>query len=187
MVDLIIGLRQPQEGCVTVDGTALSHVDVGQWRGRIGYVPQETVLFHDTVRANLLLGDEMGDAEVEDALARAGALAFVEELAGGLDTVVGEHGMRLSGGQRQRLAIARALVRQPSLLILDEATSALDPATEQTILETLESLREELTILVISHQHSVSRRADQIVELRGPGQAPAIRAGGAPSGVGSDG
>lgn len=187
LVDLIIGLRQPQEGCVTVDGTALSHVDVGQWRGRIGYVPQETVLFHDTVRANLLLGDEMGDAEVEDALARAGALAFVEELAGGLDTVVGEHGMRLSGGQRQRLAIARALVRQPSLLILDEATSALDPATEETILETLESLREELTILVISHQHSVSRRADQIVELRGPGQAPAIRAGGAPSGVGTDG
>lgn len=180
LVDLIIGLQQPQKGCITIDGTSLAEVDLAQWRRQIGYVPQETVLFHDTVQANLTLGDdEISEADIHKALTASGALEFVQELPGGLDSVVGEHGLRLSGGQRQRLAIARALLRQPRLLILDEATTALDPVTEQGILATLEGLRGDLTILAISHQEGVTRSADQIVELYGPGRAPIIRAGGA--------
>lgn len=179
LVDLIIGLQQPHKGRITVDGTALDEVDLAQWRQRIGYVPQETVLFHDTVRTNVALGEDVTEAQLEEALTAAGALEFVRDLTEGLDSVVGEHGLRLSGGQRQRLAIARALVRQPSLLILDEATTALDPATEGRILETLEGLRDRLTILAISHQEGVTRNADHIVELTGPGREPVVRAGGA--------
>lgn len=178
MVDLIIGLQQPDSGRICVDGIPLSDIDLASWRARIGYVPQDTVLFHDTVRANLMLGDDtLTDDQLEEALAAAGALEFVHELDGGLDSVVGEHGLRLSGGQRQRLAIARALVRNPSLLILDEATTALDPPTERLILDALERLRGRLTILAISHQEGVTRSADQIVSLNGPGYAPAVERG----------
>lgn len=184
LVDLLVGLQQPTSGQVTVDGVSLNECDLALWRAQIGYVPQETVLFHDTVRANLTVGhDTVADELLAEALASAGALSFIRELPQGLDTVVGEHGQRLSGGQRQRLAIARALVRRPSLLILDEATTALDPATEATILETLEGLRGQLTILAISHQHNVARSADQIIDLPGPRQQPTVRAGGAASGV----
>lgn len=176
LVDLIIGLQQPQGGRVTVDCVALTDMDLGAWRDRIGYVPQETVLFHDTVRANLALGDDrVTETELVSALRAAGALDFVREMPEGLDAVVGEHGLRLSGGQRQRLAIARALVRRPSLLVLDEATTALDPATEEGILSTLEGLRDGLTILAISHQEAVNRHADRIVELAGPGREPTVR------------
>lgn len=182
LVDLIIGLQQPQSGSITVDDVPLTEMDLDAWRARIGYVPQETVLFHDTVRANLCLGDtRITDDELVATLQAAGALKFVREIAGGLDAIVGEHGLRLSGGQRQRLAIARALVRQPRLLILDEATTALDPDTEEEILSTLDGLRDDLTILAISHQEGVSRHADCIVELPGPGRQPVIHPPSLPS------
>lgn len=178
VVDLIIGLQQPQSGRITIDGTPLESIDLTHWRRCIGYVPQDTVLFHDTIRANVALGDdEVDQGQIEEALAAAGALEFVQQMPEGLDTLVGEHGQRLSGGQRQRLAIARALVRRPRLLILDEATTALDPRTERGILATLEGLREGITILAISHQEGITRSADQIVELFGPAQPPLIRAG----------
>lgn len=184
LVDLLIGLQKPDRGTVTIDGVSLDDIDLQSWRQRIGYVPQETVLFHDTIRANLTLGENIDDATLEEALAKAGATEFVIELADGLDTVVGEHGLKVSGGQRQRLAIARALVREPTLLILDEATTALDPATEATILETLERLRDRLTILAISHQRGITACADQVVELHGPAKPPTVQPGGAASGVG---
>lgn len=168
MVDLVLGLLVPQRGAVLLDGVPLDEVDLAAWRRRVGYVPQETVLLHDTVLNNITLGDPaVSEAEVVRALELAGAWSFVAELPQGLHTLVGERGGRLSGGQRQRIAIARALVGHPALLILDEATSALDPATEREILATLQALKGELTILAVSHTRGLVEAADCVYELDG--------------------
>src|SRR5262252_3376490 len=128
IVDLVTGLLVPEAGRVLVDGVPLGETDLRAWRRCIGYVTQETLLFNDTIRTNVTLGDpQLSDAETERALREAGAWGFVSARLEGLDAPVGERGMMLSGGQRQRIAIARALVHRPSLLILDEATAALDP------------------------------------------------------------
>ena len=166
IVDLITGLLIPQEGHVWIDDVDLNELDVKAWRRMIGYVPQETLLLHDTVLVNVTLGDTKfteGDAEL--ALRDAGAWDFVVEMADGINTVVGERGSRLSGGQRQRITIARALVHQPQLLILDEATSALDPASEADICQTLRQLSSKLTILAISHQTALLDAADRAYRL----------------------
>ena len=166
IVDLIVRLLAPQSGRVLIDGVDLAEVDVRAWRSLIGYVPQETLLLHDSVRVNITLGEtRFTDRDVEQALRAAGAWAFVAALPEGLDTVVGERGTRLSGGQRQRLTIARALVHKPRLLILDEATSALDPASEAAICATLKALRGSLTILAISHQTAILEAADRAYQL----------------------
>ena len=161
VADLIIGLLRPQQGDVWIDDTPLRDIDVKAWRNMIGYVPQEMFLFHDTIMANVTLGDrEISPVRVERALRRAGAWEFVAMLPEGVDTVVGEHGARLSGGQRQRIAIARALVGEPPLLILDEATTALDPETEAGIVNTIRRLAGRVTVLSISHQPAMKRAAD---------------------------
>ena len=166
IVDLIIGLLAPQSGRVLIDGVDLAEVDLRAWRSQIGYVPQETLLLHASVRVNVTLGESrFTDGDVEQALRAAGAWAFVAALPEGLDTVVGERGTRLSGGQRQRLTIARALVHKPRLLILDEATSALDPTSEAAICTTLHELRASLTILAISHQSAILEAADRAYRL----------------------
>ena len=158
VVDLIAALLRPQEGEIWIDDLPLQRVDWRAWRRMIGYVPQDTVLLHDTVRNNVTLGDpELTEADAEAALRAAGIWDLVSGLPEGLDTVVGERGGKLSGGQRQRVAIARALAHKPRLLILDEATSALDPETEAAICRTLEALRGELTIIAISHQSPAGR------------------------------
>ncbi|MBB5348688.1 ABC transporter ATP-binding protein [Desulfoprunum benzoelyticum] len=168
IVDLITGLLSPQSGQVWIDDLDLAAVDLRAWRRMIGYVPQETLLLHDTVLMNVTLGDAKYSAlEVEDALRAAGAWGFVSEMPDGIDTVVGERGSRLSGGQRQRITIARALVHKPRLLILDEATSALDPASEAAICATLRQLRGTLTILAISHQTAILEAADRAYRLEG--------------------
>jgi len=137
-----------------------------EWRTMIGYVPQELVLFHDSVFSNIALGDpEIGEAEVRAALKAAGALEFVENMAEGLHTQVGEKGTKVSGGQRQRIALARALVTRPRILILDEVTSALDPETERAIVENILALRGEATIIAITHRPALLEIADQIYEL----------------------
>jgi ATP-binding cassette, subfamily C, bacterial len=129
-------------------------------------VPQETFLFHDTVRSNLLWAkQDATEAELWAALGLAAAQAFVIALPQGLDTVVGDRGIRLSGGERQRLALARALLRKPTLLLLDEATSSLDTENEQRIQDAIEGLHGELTMVVIAHRLSTIRRADSIVVL----------------------
>lgn len=166
ILDLIAGLHRPQEGEILVDGVALGDLDMYAWRQKIGYVPQETVLFHDTVVRNIWLGGEAVEEDrVREALEQADAWGFVEALPEGLETVIGERGSKLSGGQRQRLAIARALVGRPRLLMLDEATTALDPGTEAAILRTLGKLRGDVTVLAISHQSALRGVADIVYEL----------------------
>ena len=168
-VDLVIGLLRPTHGRVTVDGIDLLDINTRRWRESIGYVPQETFLFHDTIFANVTLGDPAISREaVRDALGLAEALDFVDTLDHGLDEVAGERGMKFSGGQRQRIAIARALVRRPNLLILDEATTSLDPKTELGICATIANLRErdpKLTVLAISHQRALIDAADMVVTV----------------------
>jgi len=166
IIDLITGLLQPQSGTLRVDGMPLQEIHLKAWRRMIGYVPQETMLLHDTVLHNVTLGDpELGRDDTECALKKAGAWEFVAAMAHGMDSIVGERGGRLSGGQRQRIMIARALVHRPALLILDEATSALDPASEAAICNTLEQLHGRLTILAISHQVALVGAADRVYRL----------------------
>ncbi|MFQ5931884.1 MAG: ABC transporter ATP-binding protein [Nitrospiraceae bacterium] len=166
VADLVMGLILPDEGQVLIDGIALDPERMRAWRAQIGYVAQETFLFHDTVRANLLWArPEAVDEEVTQAVRAAAAEEFISKLPMGLDTVVGDRGVQLSGGERQRLALARALLRQPALLILDEATSALDSENERRIQQAIEELHGATTILVISHRLSAIRRADVIYVL----------------------
>jgi len=166
IIDILTGLLEPGSGRVLVDGVDLSECDIGQWRSMIGYVPQETLLLHDTIEHNITLGDpQLGPADTERALREAGAWDFISAMPERIQSVVGERGGKLSGGQRQRLCIARALVRQPKLLILDEATSALDPDSEAAICETLENLRGRITILAISHQTGLAAVADRVWRL----------------------
>ena len=166
VADLIIGLLRPQRGEIWIDDLPMRDIEVHAWRGMIGYVPQETFLFHGTVMANVTLGDPgICRAKVEMALRRAEAWDFVAELPDGVDSVVGERGARLSGGQRQRIAIARALFRDPALLILDEATTALDPETEAGIVATVRRLASKVTVLSISHQPAMRQAADIVYRL----------------------
>ena len=167
IVDLITGLLRPQEGEVWIDDLPLAQIDVKRWRRMIGYVPQETLLLHDTVLNNITLGDPaLSENDAVEALRSAGGLEFVQSLPQGINSVVGERGGKLSGGQRQRIAIARALVQKPALLILDEATSALDPETEAAICETLSQLRDSLTMLVISHQPALVNIAQRVYRIK---------------------
>jgi ATP-binding cassette subfamily C protein len=160
-------LLRPQEGEVWIDDLPLAQIDVKGWRRTIGYVPQETLLLHDTVLNNITLGDPaLSENDAVDALRSAGGLEFVQSLPRGIHSVVGERGGKISGGQRQRIAIARALVQKPTLLILDEATSALDPETEAAICETLSQLRGNLTMLVISHQPALVNIAQRIYRIK---------------------
>ena len=165
LVDLISGLLQPTRGRITIDGEDLSSNTVA-WQRNLGVVPQMVFLIDDTLRRNIALGvpDEQID---EDALAAAVALAqldeFVERIPDGLETVVGEQGVRVSGGQRQRIAIARALYRHADVLIFDEGTSALDNTTEAHLMGALNELRGEHTIVLVAHRLSTVRDCDQIV------------------------
>ena len=166
ITDLLIGFRTPDSGQVLIDDRPLQEFALHRWRAMLGYVPQELVLFHDTVFSNIALGDpEIGEKEVRAALKAAGALEFVESMAEGLHTPVGEKGAKISGGQRQRIALARALVKRPRLLILDEVTSALDPDTELAIVDSILALRSESTIIAITHRPAFREIADQIYEL----------------------
>jgi ATP-binding cassette, subfamily C, bacterial len=166
LIDLIVGLVRPQRGRVLLDGVDLEQVDLSAWRHMIGYVPQETLLLHDTVARNVTLGDpELGSTDVEYALRAAGVWDAVANLPEGIETPVGERGARFSGGQRQRIMIARALAHHPRLLILDEATASLDPETEAALCETLVALRGEITVLAISHQRALVDAADRVYRL----------------------
>ncbi|MDO8334520.1 MAG: ABC transporter ATP-binding protein [Nitrosomonas sp.] len=166
LLDLLCGLTEPQAGEVQIDGISLHDINLRQWRHMIGYVSQDTILLHDTVMNNILVGEPSLTVEdAERALRQAGAWDFVSALPEGLQTLVGERGGLLSGGQRQRIAIARALAHNPAFLILDEPTSALDPESERTICETLQKLSQNLTIVAVSHQPAVINAADRVFIL----------------------
>ncbi|MEI6287593.1 MAG: ABC transporter ATP-binding protein [Bacillota bacterium] len=166
LADLILGLLAPQSGSILVDGQPLSGAMLSDWRASIGYVPQETVLFNSTIRENLLwVKPEATEAELTEALQLAAADDFVGQLPDGLDTQLGERGIGLSGGEKQRIALARALLRQPTLLILDEATSSLDVKNEERIQKVIENMRGKMTVLVIAHRLSTIKNADQLIVL----------------------
>ena len=168
LADLVVGLIVPDEGQVLIDGVALTPERRRAWRREIGYVAQDTFLFHDSVRANLLVAQpHASDEELWQALESAAAADFVAALPEGLDTVLGDRGVRLSGGERQRIALARALLRRPALLLLDEATSSLDAENEKRIQGAVDKLRGQMTILVIAHRLSTVRNADTVHVLDG--------------------
>lgn len=163
IADLVMGLLTPAKGSVIVDDVVLNHKNMLTWRKQIGYVVQDTFLFNDTIRNNLLFADPTAsDENILEALKKASADEFILKLPDGLDAFIGDRGVLLSGGEKQRLALARAIVRKPSLLILDEATSNLDSENERNILDSLEDLHGNITILIIAHRLSTIRNADII-------------------------
>ncbi len=167
IVDVLLGLLTPTGGRVTVDGTDIQTC-LPRWQRQIGYIPQTIFLTDDTVRRNVAFG--MEDAEIDDAavwsaIDAAQLRELVESLPEGLDSHVGERGVRLSGGQRQRIGIARALYHRPAVLVMDEATSALDTQTERQFVEALNALQGEHTVVVIAHRLSTVRHCDRLFLL----------------------
>ena len=168
IVDLLSRFYEPTEGAVEIDGTDVRDFRLGSLRAGLGIVSQETILFHDTVRSNIAYGTPGASLERVRAAARvACAHDFIERLPDGYDTIVGERGTSLSGGQRQRIAIARAVLRDPPVLVLDEATSALDTESERLVQEAMERLLAGRTVFVIAHRLSTIQRADLIVVVDG--------------------
>ena len=166
----IAGLNVPDQGRITIGDTLVFDRVFGLWTPpylrRVGYVPQDPQLFHSSIRDNLLWSfDSASESDLWNVLQFANAAAFVKDLPQGIDTLVGDRGIRLSGGQRQRIALARALLRKPELLILDEATSALDSESEHLIQQSIEQVAHNTTILVVAHRLSTIAKADQVYVL----------------------
>ncbi len=167
LVDLLLGFYDPQQGRILVDGAQLNPANFNEWRNGISYVPQDPVLFHGTIKENLLrYGASDNEEEIEAALKAAAVWEEVQKFPDGLDTLVGDRGAALSGGQKQRIILARSLLSNPQVLILDEATSALDAENEKLINRTLHRLKEKgLSILIIAHRESTIQSADYVLHL----------------------
>lgn len=167
LADIIIGVLEPQSGEVAVDGVdVFTHLEA--WHKTIGYIPQMIYLMDDTICANIVFGlaeDEIDEAKVWKALEKAELAEFVRSLPEGINTEIGDRGVRLSGGQRQRIGIARALYREPEVLILDEATSALDNETETAVMQSIENLHGETTLIIIAHRLTTIRNCDEVYEV----------------------
>lgn len=168
LADLVCGLLEPQAGRIFAGDLPLTAARVTSWRERLSYVAQDAVMFDDTVRANLGWGHaDVPEPEMMAALALSGADAVVERLPQGLDTRLGERGTLLSGGERQRMALARAILRRPDLLVLDEATSAIDPEGERAIMERLRAIQPRPAMLVIAHRAETLAMCDRIIRVDG--------------------
>lgn len=166
LADLILGMQQPTKGRILIDDQPMNNIDIASYRRAMGYVPQQAALMHASVRENITWAKEnANDCELMEACRLANAEQFIAELENGYDTVVGDRGMRLSGGQVQRIALARALVRKPKILVLDEASSALDSQSENLIQASIEGIIGKATIVVIAHRLSTIAKADNIVVL----------------------
>jgi len=166
LIDLVMGLIKAESGQLLVDGRPIRSDNLLAYRRSIGYVAQDPFLYHASIRDNLLMIDpDATEERLWEALRFASSDEFVRKLPQGLDTIIGERGVRLSGGERQRIVLARAIIRRPSILVLDEATSALDTENERKILESLERLKGAMTIIVVAHRLSTVRNADQIVVI----------------------
>ena len=168
IADLLTGLYEPTSGRILIDGQPLEHIDLASWQQRLGVVSQDTFLFNATIAENIAFGTPCAStAQIQAACEAAQAARFIEALPDGYHTLVGERGYRLSGGQRQRLSLARAILRDPELLILDEATSALDSQSERLVQEAIDRFERNHTVLVIAHRLSTIVRADQILVMEG--------------------
>jgi ATP-binding cassette subfamily C protein len=168
MVDVILGLLEPQEGAIRVDGVDLFS-NRNRWQKNIGYIPQFIYLLDDTIRRNICFGvpdDEVDEEMLETAIETAQLRELVESLSDGVETKVGERGVRLSGGQRQRIGIARALYRNPQVLVMDEATSALDNITERVLIDAIERLRGDKTLIMIAHRLTTVQHCDTIYMMK---------------------
>ena len=168
LADILLGLFQPQNGEITVDGKSIYEADTN-WHKLVGYVPQNVFLIDDTVRNNILFGVDEEDIDEEriwQAIEQSQLKEFVKNLPQGLDTVLGERGIKISGGQRQRIAIARALYYDPEILVLDEATSALDNDTENAIMESINTLQGEKTLIIVAHRLTTIANCDKVYEIK---------------------
>lgn len=166
LIDLILNLYKPTSGSINIDGINLYDIDLSSWRSKIGIVNQDIFLFHDTIIDNIKFGKEDTTFEnIINSCKLANAHQFISNLPDQYNTIVGEKGHKLSGGERQRIALARALIKNPDILILDEATSHLDSHSEKLIQESIENLRQEKTILIIAHRLSTVINADQIIVM----------------------
>ena len=166
LIDLLIGLHSATAGRISIGSQPIENIDITAWRKKIGYVPQELSLLHESVRTNISLGDAtIPDSAILAAIEKAGAGDFLRSLPEGLDTNVGEMGGKFSGGQRQRISLARALVGNPAILILDEVTSALDPTTEAEIIRNIAALGGQYTIIAITHRPAWTKVADRLYRV----------------------
>jgi ABC-type multidrug transport system fused ATPase/permease subunit len=167
LVDILLGLLEPTSGRVLVDGKDI-HDNLRRWQDQIGYVPQSIFLTDDTLRRNVAFGlpkDQIDDNALSSAIRSAQLEDFVASLPEGLDTIVGERGVRLSGGQRQRIGIARALYNNPDVLVLDEATSSLDTDTEHGVMQAVQALQGEKTVIIVAHRLSTVEYCDRLYRL----------------------
>jgi ATP-binding cassette subfamily B protein len=167
-LDLLMGLLEPSSGRITVDGIALDQRNLRSWQGNIAHVPQAIYLADTSLAENIAFGvprEKLDMNRVKEAARQAHIADFIESSPQGYQALVGERGIRLSGGQRQRIGIARALYKQATVLVFDEATSALDHETEKAVMEAIESLSADLTVLIIAHRLTTLKNCTQIIEL----------------------
>lgn len=166
LTKLLLRFDDATSGTIAIDGQPIHTITQQSLRKNIAYVPQEPTLFHRTLRENIAYGRlNATDREIREAATRANALSFIEKLPEGLDTIVGERGIKLSGGQRQRIAIARAILKDAPILLLDEATSALDSESEKLIQQALDKLMQNRTSIVIAHRLSTIAKLDRIIVM----------------------
>lgn len=165
LIDLLMGLYRPQNGSVMIDDVLLGNANVKNWRSSIGYIPQNIYLFDGSIAQNIAFGEVYDEEKVKKTLKKANLLEFLEANHSGIETRVGENGLKLSGGQRQRVAIARAIYNNPEVLILDEATSSLDTETEKKIMDEIYDMSENKTLIIIAHRLSTLEKCDRIYRL----------------------
>ena len=168
LLDITMGLLYPTEGSFAVDGQIITMANNRAWQKHIAHVPQDIFLADSSIAENIAFGvvkDQIDPERVRDAARKAQIASIIDTWAKGYETVVGERGVRLSGGQRQRIGIARALYKRADVIIFDEATSALDTETEQAVMQAIESLSEDLTVIIIAHRITTLKNCSQIVEL----------------------
>jgi len=166
LVDILIGLYRPMSGQIVVDDKIISESNIKNWRKKIGYIPQSVYLFDGTVAQNIAFGQEYDEKKIKDVLAKAKILEFLEAHQNGIDTFVGEGGIKLSGGQKQRIAIARALYQEPEILVLDEATSSLDEAIEKEIMDEIYEISQDKTLIIIAHRLSTIDRCEKVYKIK---------------------
>ena len=167
LIDMLLGIHKPESGKIVIDDLNAEEINKKSIRKQIGYLPQKTILFNDTIRNNITFGDkQISDEKIYNVLKRSSSFAFVNNFSNKLEFNVGEHGSRLSGGQKQRIGIARALLNEPSVLILDEPTSALDADSEQDILKVINDLKGKVTTIAVSHNDVFIKAANRKLILQ---------------------